>query len=119
MPNPYANQGNLNTLKNMIKSKNPPNTTCQPHGTGIRALIAFVLALCLAGCGGGMNHAKVRQAIIDELETTEVTPIPGKNFEFIARGKGGEVWYVQTYGSEAKVTAKTLLFSGSAEHTVR
>lgn len=62
-----------------------------------------------------MNHAKVRQAIIDELETTEVTPIPGKKWEFIARGKGGEVWYVEAWSSEAKITARTLLFSGSAE----
>ena len=78
------------------------------------ALILFVVVIILfmfmTGCSGS-NPTLCRQAVMDEMETYEVSTIPNRdNFTFIARTKDGAIWYVETYNSsKAKITAKTML----------
>ncbi len=78
--------------------------------------ITAALISCMAGLsgcdGGGWNHALCRQAVVDEVKTTDVQLVPGQDWRWIARASNGDVWYVETMGSKPDVTAKTLIFKG-------
>jgi len=79
----------------------------------LRFLIATVCVLALVGCGDGYNDAKVRQCVIEEMKTAEVTAVPGSSFKFVVRLQDGSVWYAEVMGGEASITAKTLLFQAN------
>jgi len=67
-------------------------------------------ALFGGGCGDGWNVARCRQAVMEELKTDEVQAVPDTKWQFIARLEDGSIWYVETTGPKAEVTARTKLF---------
>lgn len=79
--------------------------------------ILLLGALLLAACDynptdspeSGYNVVNCRQAVIEELKTTDVVQVPRTQWNWIARLPNGEVWWVETYGVKAKISAKTLL----------
>jgi hypothetical protein len=79
----------------------------------IRKSILITLTLLLFGCN--MNAFSVtacRQAVVDDVGTSDVFAIPGKSYTFVARDKNGAVWIVETLsGDGAKVTSKTMMFA--------
>lgn len=79
----------------------------------MKNMLAIIgLAALLCGCSDGYNSAKCRQAVVGELNTSEVQEVPnGNGFRFIARLRDGSVWYVECMGEKAEITAKTILFA--------
>lgn len=78
----------------------------------ICALLSIVTGLTSCSpSSDGHNHAKVRSAIIEEMKTTNVTPVPGEKWKFIVYTSNNEVWYVEALSAKAEITSKTLLFS--------
>lgn len=73
--------------------------------------LAFPLAFVLSACGQAFNNTACRQAVVEEMKTTDVANVPGKDFSFIARTSDGSVWIVETMSSKTPdVTTKTQLF---------
>jgi hypothetical protein len=44
------------------------------------------------------------------MKTTEIVPVPGHSYYFIVRDTEGAIWYVETMGGNADISAKTVIF---------
>lgn len=78
----------------------------------MKALLAAVAILALAGCGEGFNNAKLLQSAQEEFPGGDVRLIPGEKYKFIVRAADGSVWYVESMKADsAKPTAKAQLFA--------
>lgn len=77
-----------------------------------KLLIVLAMIIPIAGCsrGDGWNQTKLRQAIVDEMNTTEIVRYPDNDYKFIVRTPDGAVWFVEMMGTKAEITAKALLF---------
>ena len=77
-----------------------------------KILIGLAMIVPIAGCErvDGWNQTKLRQAIVDEMETTEIVRYPDNDYKFIVRTPDGAVWFVELMGPKAEITAKSLLF---------
>ena len=77
-----------------------------------KLLIVLAMIIPIAGCsrGDGWNQTKLRQAIVEEMKTTEIVRYPDNDYKFIVRTPDGAVWFVEMMGTKAEITAKALLF---------
>lgn len=71
-------------------------------------LFSFTL---LTACGPAFNSLACRQAVMEEMKTTDVLNLEGSKYKFLVRTEDGAVWIVETMnGSSPKITLKTLIF---------
>lgn len=74
-------------------------------------ILTLTIAASVVGCSGdGFNQTKIRQAIVDEMKTTEIIQSPNSEYKYIVRTSDGAVWLVECMSREAKITAKAMLF---------
>jgi hypothetical protein len=75
----------------------------------------LLLVACTQGEKDASDTVKCMLAARDELATTEISPLPNKEFRYIARLPDGSVWYVETMNSlTPKVTSKYQVFPPTA-----
>jgi len=71
-------------------------------------ILLLTVLLLTSGCVG--DSGLCRNDVAMEMNTSDVTQAPGRNYGFIARTKDGAVWYVETLGADNKITYKSLIF---------
>ena len=68
----------------------------------------------MTGCDAN-NPAKTRQAVIDAMESNDVTALPRDPFTFIVRTKDNAIWYIET--DYAKIYAKAMIIPPTINNT--
>jgi len=75
-------------------------------------ILLFVAFIC-TGCGEGFDPTMCFLTVREKYENS--APLPNERYRFIVRDEKNNVHYVETLGSDTKITKDIILIKGSYE----